>query len=134
MAVMLYSWIRDGLADSRGEDFKNYEGLKKYLLKIAKDNGLEDLVEEFYGDLLPSDKLSELEDKIMEEYDDDTFWHELTTRLGKRDFWRTITPKEKQEIKKQNWLPERIHEIYEKYEKEFEEHGLDRIKIDEEQK
>ena len=131
LAAMFYSWISGGLADEKGEDFKRYEELEKYFLKIAKDNGFNDLVEKFHGGLLPTDELSELEEEVMDEYDDDTFWHELTTRLGKRDFWRTVTPEEKKEMKKQNWLPERVHEIYEKYEKEFEENGIERLEIKE---
>lgn len=129
LAAMLYSWVRGGLADSKGEDFKKYEELKSYLLKIAEDNGFSDLVEEFHGHLVPADKLSKLEEEIMEEYDDDAFWYELITRLGKRDFWRTVTPEEKEEIKKQDWLPERIHKIYEEYEREFEENGVKRLEV-----
>ena len=132
LAAMLYSWVRGGLVDSRGEDFKKYEELEKYLLKIAKDNELQDLVEEFHDHLVPTDELAELEEEIMEEYDDDIFWHELVTRLGGRDFWRTVTPEERKTVEEKGWLPERVSGIYEKYEKEFEERGLDRVRIDEE--
>lgn len=129
LAAMFYSWIRGGLADSKGESFREYEELSNYLLKIAKENGFNDLVEEFHGALVPSDALSNTEEKVMEEYDDDAFWNELVTRLGKRDFWRTVTSEEKKEIKEKDWLPERIHTLYEKYEEEFEKFGIDRLEI-----
>ena len=129
LAAMFYSWVRGGLADGKGEDFQKYEELENYLLEIAKDNGSGDLVEKFQGHPGPTDELSELFENTMEEYDDDTFWHELVTRMGRRDFWKTVTPEEKKEIKKQEWLPERVHEFYDKYEKEFEENGIDRLEI-----
>lgn len=131
LATMLYSFIRGGLADDKGEDYKKYEKLENYLLKIAEDNGFNNLVEKFQGHLIPSDELSELEEKIMSEYDDDAFWHQLTTRLGRRDFWRTVTPAEKKEMKKRDWLLDRAQEFFEKYDKEFEEYGVERLEIKE---
>ena len=117
------------MADSKGEDFNKFEKSEEFLLKIAKENNFSDLVEDFHGGLVPSDKLSELVEEVIEEYEDDVFWHELITRLGKRDFWRSVTPGEKKKLDKEEWLPERVHELYEKYEKEFEEHGIDRLEI-----
>ena len=130
IAAMFYSWIRGGLADAKGEDFKEYERLQAYLLKAAKENGHSNMVEEFRGGLLPSDGLSGLVDSVIEEYDEDVFWHELVLRLGKRDFYRTVTPEENEEMRKKEWLPERVHELYEKYEKEFEDHGVERMTLE----
>jgi hypothetical protein len=126
---MLYSWIRGGLADNKGQDPSQYETLQNYLLEIAEDNGYNNLTEYFHGHLLPNDELCKLEEEIMAEYDDDAFWHELITLLGQRDFWRTVTPAEEKEIKKQNCLPERVQDFYDKYEKEFEEHGIEKLEI-----
>ena len=131
LAAMLYSFIRGGLADDKGEDFKKYEELENYLLKIAEENGFNDLVEKFHGHLIPSDELSELEEEIMSEYDEDAFWHELMTRLGRRDFFRTVTPDEDKEMEKRDWLPDRAQEFFDKYEKEFEEYGVERLEIKE---
>ncbi len=129
IAAMFYSWIRGGLADSKGENFNKFEKLEEFLLKIARENNFSDLAEDFHGGLVPSDKLSELAEEVIEEYDDDVFWHELVMRLGKRDFWRSSTPDEKKKIEKEEWLPERVHELYEQYEKEFEAHGIDRLEV-----
>jgi hypothetical protein len=74
---MFYSWIRGGLADRNGEDFEKYDELKDYLLKAAKDNDLDDLIEDFKGNLLPSDELCGLEEEIMAKNDEDTFWFGL---------------------------------------------------------
>jgi len=131
LAAMLYSFIRGGLADDKGEDFKKYEELENYLLKIAEENGFNDLVEKFHGHLIPSDELSELEEEIMSEYDDDALWSELITRLGRRDFFRTVTPDEDKEMKKRDWLPDRAQEFFDKYNKEFEEYGVERLGVKE---
>ena len=131
LAAMLYSFIRGGLADDKGEDFKKYEELENYLLKIAEENGFNDLVEKFHGHLIPSDELSELEEEIMSEYDEDAFWHELMTRLGRRDFFRTVTPDEDKEMEKRDWLPDRAQEFFDRYNKEFEDYGVERLEIKE---
>lgn len=129
LAAMFYSWVCGGLADSKGEDFQKYEKLEEYLLKVAKENNFNDLVEEFEGHLVPDDNLSELVEETISEYDEDTFWFELVNRLGKRDFSRTITSEEKKELEKTDWLPDRIHDIYKKYEEEFDENGIERLEI-----
>lgn len=129
IGAMLYSWIYGGLADREGEDFQKFEEPENFLLGLAEKEGLTDLYERFRGHLLPNDKFSSEVDETIEEYEDDSFWHELTTRLGKRDFWRSASPKEKKETEKRNWLPDRVHNIYEKYDKEFEEYGIDRLEI-----
>jgi len=106
------------------------EGLGEHLLKYAREFDCGDLVEDFHGKILMKDEIYEKMNEIIDEYDDYIFWNELETRMGKRDFERTITEEEKKYIEENNgWLPDRIHDIYEKYEKEFEEHGIDRLEI-----
>ena len=117
------------MADDKGEDFTKFEELENYLLKIAKDNSFKDLVEEFKGQLMPADELCELEEEIMFEHDDDSFWHELITRLGRRDFFRSVTPEEEKEMAKRDWLPDRAQKMFDKYDKEFEKQGVERLEV-----
>lgn len=132
LLVLLGSWVRGGVADMRGEHGKEMDELEEYLLREAKNFDLTDLAEPFEGHTVPSDRLSEEYEEIMEEYNDDEFWSQLSTRLGQRDFERTMSKEEEQHIKDNNgWFPERIHEIYEKYDEEFEKHGIDRLEIKE---
>ena len=106
--------------------------LEDYFISYVKDFGCEDVTEEFHGKTLLKDEIYEKLQEIMDEYDDYVFWNELEVRMGKRDFERTKTEDEEKYMKeKDGWYPERIHEIYEKYRKEFEEHGVDRLKIKE---
>jgi len=106
--------------------------LEDYFISYVKDFGCEDMTEEFHGKTLLKDEIYEKLQEIMDEYDDYVFWNELEVRMGKRDFGRTMTEEDKKHIKEnKGWYPERINEIYEKYRKEFEEHGVDRLEIKE---
>ncbi|MBU2530813.1 MAG: hypothetical protein KKD35_07220 [Elusimicrobia bacterium] len=106
------------------------EGLEKYLLRYAQDFDCGDMVEDFHRETIMKEEIYEEMNDIIEDYDDYIFWNELETRMGKRDFGRTITKEEGKYIEENNgWFPERIHEIYEKYRKEFEENGIERLKI-----
>lgn len=106
------------------------EDLEDYFLSYARDFRCDDLVEDFHGKTLMKDEIYEKIQAIIDEYDDYIFWNELEVRMGKRDFERTITEEEKKYIKEnKGWLPERIHEIYEKYRQEFENHGIDRLEL-----
>ena len=106
--------------------------LEDYFISYVKDFGCEDMTEEFHGKTLLKDEIYEKLQEIMDEYDDYVFWNELEVRMGKRDFERTKTEDEEKYMKeKDGWYLERIHEIYEKYRKEFEEHGVDRLEIKE---
>jgi len=130
LASMLYHWVYGGLADRNGEDFKKFSKLEEYLLEIAEKENMTKLFERFHGQLISNNKLDIEQTKIIDEYEDDVFWNELTTLFGKRDFFRTITKKEEKELKKRKWMPERIHNIYKKYREEFEKHGIERLKIE----
>ena len=129
LEVMLGSGILGMLADERGKSSEPCEAIQKRLLIAAHRLGWHEMVQEFEGSLLPSDKLCEEEEHLSEDYDDNVFWHELETRLGKRDFYRTVTKDEEKEMKAKQWLPERVHKIYGSYAKEFEEHGLERLRV-----
>ncbi|MBI5913111.1 hypothetical protein HY839_01575 [Candidatus Azambacteria bacterium] len=132
LLVLLGSWVRGGVADMRGEYSKEMDELEEYLLGEAKNFDLDDLVEHFEGHIVPSDKLSKEYEEIMEEYNDDEFWIQLSRRLGQRDFERTISEEEERHMKDNNgWFPERVHELYKEYDKEFEKHGIDRLEIKE---
>lgn len=46
-------------------------------------------------------------------------------QMGQRDFFGSLTEKQIRALEaKANGFPERIHKLYEKYQKEFAEHGI----------
>lgn len=127
------------LGDNISEDYKKQsneiEKLEDYLLSFSSDFGMPEITEEFMGKLIIADDYSEQLQEVMDEYDNESFWHELEVHLGKRDFERTLTESErKQMVENHGWYPERIHELYEKWNKEFQEYGIERLEVQEDQR
>ncbi len=130
LSVLVGTYIRESAAELQGKSIKKIGDLEKYLLSLAKEFDSEDMVENFKGHLIPNDKVcKEYHDDIIEEHDNEQFWHRLTVDLGKRDFWKTVTKEEKEKIEKDDWLPERVNKFYEWYEKEFAENGIENLKV-----
>lgn len=137
LTLMLGSWVREVVDDHKGKEYKHpsaYEQQVQYFLETAEKLGYEELFEKFKGELIPSEMLGEKELEIMEVFHDNTFWEELITRMGKRDFYKEMTPEEKGQIEKTSWLPDRIQGFYDTFRKEFEKHGIDRLQIADEPK
>lgn len=127
--AMIGVHIRGALADDRGEDFKKFEALEQHLCAHTKAFDCEDLVEWFDGVLVPSDAFDETVHTIIDDYDDDAFWDRLETDLGKRDFFRTMTNEEREEMEQRELLPDRVQQIYDMYADEFEKNGIDNLEI-----
>lgn len=132
IAVVIGTYVRSAVDDSNGKDFRKAEEIEDYLLAVAKDFESEDLTQNFEGHLMISDDLiEEYHENYIEEYEQDFFWHELTTRLGQRDFAENSTKEERELVDKNSgWLGVVIDKYYEKYEEEFETRGIERLKID----
>src|SRR3989344_4759265 len=116
---MAGAWVRAALAEMKGQDYKEVEKWEEYFVEMAQKLGYNKFTEVFQGKLMPHNDLCLESEKEIEEYNYDIFWDELEMRLGKRDFYKDITEDEQKELKKKQWLPERVHEFYEKYRKEF---------------
>lgn len=127
----VYGILGDSVSEEYKKESDDIEKLRSYLLGVATDYGFEDMTEMFMGKMIMSDEWSEKLHEVIDEYNNETFWHELETRLGKRDFWRTITEAERAEIENDNWYPSRINDVYEKWGEEFEKYGIDRLEIKE---
>ncbi len=131
--VMVGNDIYGILGDEISEDYKNesnkIDEFRGYILGRAKDFGCGHLTEEYMGKIIPSDDFSEEMQMVTDDYDDETFWHELETRLGKRDFEFAMTDEERAKAEKTGILPSRVFDFYEKWRKEFEENGVERLGI-----
>jgi|688.fasta_scaffold290548_1 hypothetical protein len=130
---MLYiaDWVMHShqLISERGH--KEHEALYDKIKSYYREMEAEDIIE-YSKETDSYYETREYEEKTLEEfitpYDEDIFWEELVDRLAKRDVFRKIG------IEKYNKMEliERIKtmsEAAEQYENEFEEHGLDRVKI-----
>jgi hypothetical protein len=126
----VYGILGDNVSDEYKERSNEIDELCNYFLDFAKDFGKKELTEKFMGELIMSEKFSEKFHEAIEDYDEENFWHELEVRLGKRDFFRSMTKEEKKEMKKNDgWFPERIHKVYENWREEFEKHGIERLEV-----
>ena len=127
----VYGILGDAVSRENYKERSNrIEELNEYFFSFAEKFGMEDLVEEFRGKIIPKDEFSEKLFEIMDEYNNETFWHELETRFGQREFDRTKTEEEMREIRENNGIyPDRIHDLYKGWGKEFEKHGIERLEV-----
>ncbi len=129
------NWVANAHRTGRENDkrIEKYEEMQKYLLSFAKEFGLEKYVDIDNEEMYPSIELEEDEtNELIDEYDDETFWEELTYRFMRRDFVREYG---EEEISKMDTM-ERIkkdHPFLEKYQDEVDNYGIDRLEIVEEE-
>jgi hypothetical protein len=129
LLVCIGTYIKEAVDEMRGEDIKKTREIEDLLLKITIQKKLNHLAEEFMETVVPTDGFEEKYMQILEKFLEDDFWDRLVLYLGQRDFWRRLSEKEKEKVKKQKFLPDRIEEFYGKWEREFEKYGLERIEI-----
>lgn len=129
VASDVYGILGDNVSDEYKKESDEFEEFRKYILEHAKDFGCEELTEKYMGKIIPSDDFSEKMQVVTDEYDNETFWHELETRFGKRDFERDMTKEEREQTEKDGHYSNKIWNYYEKYQKEFEENGMERLEV-----
>jgi hypothetical protein len=128
--VMLGANVETSVLEEREEPYEHVYDLEEYLLSKADDFELDGMVEKKAGEFFPSKKLEADTERIMREYDDDTFWFKLETELGQRDFYETLSFKELRAIKEgQVPMPDAVKELYEKYADEFDRYRISRLRI-----
>lgn len=102
------------------------------LCLLAKDVECESMIQndEETNTLMPSDELfGELMDTTMA-YEEDVFWESLIHRLSERDKIAEIGEEKYEAIDLEGRMA-MVEPLYDKYEKEFSEHGINRIYIKE---
>lgn len=103
--------------------------LVQTIFSKANDAGLKKMVE-FDKELelfLPSLEFDEEVIGIVDDYEEECFWDHLIYRLSDRDVDKKLGKKaEKMSMEEKMEL---IDPVTEKYIKEFEEHGLDNVKV-----
>jgi hypothetical protein len=109
-----------------------WKGVLEPLLMAAKASDPDGIAEEQNGRPVVAKDILVATDEAIADYDDETFWFELESRLGERDFYYYGNDKEIEAAEKSGKLPDRVEWYYRKYRKEFDEHGVDRLEISEE--
>jgi len=126
--VFLGNWLVNSYRGN--ERLEAYDKLAEDVMSFAPAAGLKDRVEfdEFEGRYYPSRKLDEEMRKHWEEYDEDVFWNMLIDGLAERDYRRQHG---EEDLEGMNWdeYDKKLDPFLKKYEKEINEHGLDRLEV-----
>lgn len=121
--VHLGEWTANS---SRESDtlIKEYEELYQYINSLAKDFGYEEIIEfdKKLNEYFPTQAYENELQPIIEVNDNEVFWNELSSRIATRDLANErVVPRDADEQFK------RLLDIEQRYEEEFEEHGLSRL-------
>src|SRR3989344_1338109 len=82
----VYGILGDLIPKKYKKQSDDTEDLRAYLLSLASEFDAEHIIQKFHEEVILSDITSDALQAAMDDYNDETFWHELETRLGKRDF------------------------------------------------
>ena len=134
-AVYLGNWManaqRDGSADDPRK--KEYEEIEDFIFSHAKQFGLSEYVDDeeaAKGKFYPTRMFEEETDihKLIEEYDEETFWDELIERLGDRDFFRHYSKDEIQKMSRDERF-EKLYEFIDKWAEEINKTGIEKLEV-----
>jgi hypothetical protein len=130
--LYIADWIISSHESEEKDESLGYDQLAQKLLSYANDFGCGDCVEKdhkegrYYPTRLLEDEIFEA--KIIEKYDDLTFWDELVYRLTTRDLLRKFSPDELADMDRTKFFEETAS-IEESYEQEFADSGLSKLII-----
>lgn len=125
LVAYLGEWV---LNATRKEPDLEYEALVEKVLAGAKGTPLETLIDydEENTSWIPQEKFEEEAHTFIDEYDDKTFWEELTSRLTERDLLAEHGARALGGMR-EDQRTRAAAAIAKEYTREFEEHGLDRL-------
>lgn len=130
--VYLGNWLANA-SRLQDEQIKEYEETEGYIFSFAKGFGHSRYVEHEPEDgdrYFPTRYFEEEADVrgLIEDYDNETFWQEAADRFGDRDFIKKYSEEAIEKMDRDERFVKRM-ECEEKYEKEFEENGIERMEI-----
>jgi hypothetical protein len=131
-AMQITDWVLHAHETEPRTDTKNFEELFEKLLSLANEMGCEDLVELEQDDnkYYPTIELESAVEEFIEEFESNTFWEELVSRLSERDVLKKIKITELLDIETKARIS-LFSEAEEKWIEEISTFGLDRICVDE---
>jgi hypothetical protein len=123
-SVSIYSWIVNSGRDEEDED-KSVDGFEQMILGLLYNGGMKDIIEFDEEESLYylSADYEEGILEMMDDYEDESFWMNLASRLAQRDY----------EESGDNSDPEsagnKVLALEEKYGQEFEKTGIAKLKL-----
>jgi hypothetical protein len=130
--IYIADWILHAHDTEDRSDTKEYSDIFQKIMSYAKDMGYKDLVDyderqKNYAESFIFEEESPAPGYI-EEYEDDSFWSELISRLAQRDALIELKANNQHDVDTEKLYKE-ILKAEEKWSKEFSAFGLDRICI-----
>ncbi len=128
--LFVADWFVD--AHTIGDENKQHASVREVLLSHYKEMGVDDVIE-YSGRMkehFPTRNFEEhLHDKYIDKYNEEFFWDELIDKLAERDVIQAIGIKEYQKLDGIVRIT-MVDDEKEKYQVEFEQHGLKHVKIE----
>lgn len=136
LALLKLAYLGNWLANASrlpDEQIKEYEEAEDYIFSFTKEFGYDRYVDhepEDGGKYYPTRYFEEETDVeiLREDYNNETFWEEAADRFGDRDFIKKYGKEKIKKMDRDERFIKRM-ECEEKYEKEFEENGIDNFEI-----
>ena len=130
--VFMASWMVDSHHPDGRDDVEEYDMLLEKLYSVAGAMGCGELVhaDRETNEYLPTRHYEETTRayELIEEYNDDTFWDALISRLAERDVYEKMEEGRRDTMGIEEYW-ERSEPIEEAYFQEFRQHALDRLRL-----
>lgn len=132
--MYMADWMANAICEQGMKEDDGIKEARNHIFSFAKEMGYEDFVDydeksgKYYATFDLDDEPSTR--KLIERYNDDTFWAELAERLGDRDFFKKYTREEIKAMSDEDRFMKRMEcEIV--WEEEFEKYGVERLEVEE---
>ncbi len=128
-ATYMADWMANAICEEGMKKDGDIKEIRDYIFSFAKEMGFKNYVgyDEkigYYAELDLDDEPSTR--ALIERYDEHSTWDELGGWLGKRDFHRKYSQKEIEKMTDEDRFM-KLMECDIAWEKEFEEHGIERL-------
>ena len=125
-------WVLLAHRTDEPEDRKRYQDFEQKIFGYADVMGFDDLIkyDEELERFFPTREhdVNSPARPFIDEFENETFWSELIERLAERDMLQTLGDKKILKMTTEERFKAH-YDFEEKYGKEFEEHGIERLEI-----
>lgn len=133
IAGSVYGVMGDMVDKKYKKQSDKLDELESYLLENAGELGLYEMVDIFQEKKVVDEEYLNKAIDDLSEYEEYSFWDNLARKLADRDLLRKLGEEKLRAMDNIEYINAE-YPIEDEYHKEFEEYGLDRIKIDKEKK
>lgn len=131
--LAIANWVLNAHKVDREPRTARYDKLEQKLLALAKEMGYENLVEHApeHNRYFPTREYEETSaaQAFITEYDNDSFWEEMTARLAERDLVRQLGGHDRIATLSPEELFEKLGKLEEYYGTEFSRNGLENLQL-----